>query len=522
MPGTDSVKYELVKYQLSVGSEGIRLLRETRQVKGKPTGPLMTEPYPIRLDPKDKLLTTRTLLAFVKMLRDNRIRVDEAALLGEYLHKALLENPIGDELHKLLHEHDDVFLRVDLVFEDPNSDLANLPWEYLYRPYGDGSAGSFLASHGRFALVRSPRRRLTRPLRVPTGEVKVKVLFVASSPYDRSPVEFDSLRQQIQELQGTQLEVATLVTQHTKDPAFELEKRGEAQATYETFKDVIRTMQPHVIHFVGHGECGKEGGEIAFVDTGYKAHSIHGSKLAEDLEQHNSVRLVFLQACESAMVDPTAPYEALSSVAGSLAFHGIPAVVAMQSKVENKTANEFAEAFYKALVQRMPIFQAVQLARAKIQSKDALGIPVLYWIKHENEEGILFPDQHEDAEDQIQSGSRSQSVSNEAFPTIDLIGCPWCTKSISRYDKQGDVKRKCEKCGCLIRCPNCDQLIEDVAKNQSACYCVKTGCNGVIWRQKPIELEPVAQRTKSRFEGRSNSQNKSNTLVLGKVIGKTK
>jgi hypothetical protein len=60
----------------------------------------------------------------------------------------------------------------------------------------------------------------------------------------------------------------------------------------------------------------QDGGEILFVHENYQAHPVTGTDLAEELRKHRSVRLVFLQACESAEGDPTAPFEALSSVAG--------------------------------------------------------------------------------------------------------------------------------------------------------------------------------------------------------------
>jgi hypothetical protein len=222
----------------------------------------------------------------------------------------------------------------------------------------------------------------------------------------------------------------------------------DAKATWAGFKQMLEDLDrkgksPHVIHFVGHGVCeSRVGGQIAFADEHYGQSWVNGEDLAGVLRQYDSVKLVFLQACESAMPTPDVhgPYEAMSDVAHSLAEASIPAVVAMQSKVEIATANNFASTFYDSLVHMMPVYQAVQKGRQSISDKVASGIPVLYLLRYSNEVGVLFP-----ATDQ-------PIASIGPVPPIRTasgrIRCAWC----GRDSMPGN---KCSWAGCRaqLRCP---------------------------------------------------------------------
>jgi hypothetical protein len=104
--------------------------------------------------------------------------------------------------------------------------------------------------------------------------------------------------------------------------------------------------------------------------------------LAHVLSDVLAVRLVFLQACESALPSPE---QAISGVAMRLAHINIPAVLAMQYRIEQGVANRFAGAFYGALVEGQTIDAAVQQGRIEIAVRArhwavsrAFGLPVLY------------------------------------------------------------------------------------------------------------------------------------------------
>lgn len=331
-----------------------------------------------------------TIDMMVAMLRENRLRDErECQVLGANLWSVLLDNAIGRALHDALRTPRQL-IRVELEFGGDLHWLAGWPWEYLYCPLEptDAQTGYFLARRtSRLLLTRQIGLRTNRALRV--EQPPVKILFVVASPDSSDESEplaevqylrlHEELRDFVTQLEG-KIELMTLIAPHKRSK--EYTPNESPKATYDNFKDVMKTLEPHVVHFVGHGRCVPDGGEVAFVGPDYKAQWVPGARIAEDLMDLEETRLVFLQACESALPDP---YQAISGVAMQLAHRNIPAVVAMQYKVENAVASDFARAFYGALVRSRPIDAAVQEARDKIAKHvsdwaqgRAFGLPVLY------------------------------------------------------------------------------------------------------------------------------------------------
>jgi len=226
-----------------------------------------------------------------------------------------------------------------------------------------------------------------RPLRV--EHPPVRVLFVVASPDSAdegeplAEVQYQRLLEELQDLKRTQdgrIEVMELISPHRKSKDYVANEAPKA--TYQKFISAVEDFEPHVIHFVGHGRCTADGGQIAFVGEDYSAAWVADTTLSQGLMDFPETRLVFLQACESALPDP---YQAISGVARQLAHRNVPAVVAMQYKVENAVAGLFARAFYGAVAKSHPVDVAVQQGRKEIaahignwaQSR-AFGLPVLY------------------------------------------------------------------------------------------------------------------------------------------------
>ena len=112
----------------------------------------------------------------------------------------------------------------------------------------------------------------------------------------------------------------------------------------------------------------------------------------------DALKLVFLQACESALADPHTP---ISAVAHDCADKGVPAVVAMQAKIENRAANEFACKFYETLAEEKPVDYAVKEGREALsellkrrEQSLAFGVPVLYLRSYGNLIGPNRPNHH--------------------------------------------------------------------------------------------------------------------------------
>src|SRR5206468_9636736 len=102
------------------------------------------------------------------------------------------------------------------------------------------------------------------------------------------------------------------------------------------------TGQPvHVLHFIGHGGFSELRGEgvLVFEDEAGKGVPVGGPSLAYLLQDHPSLRLAVLNACNGAR---TSHENAFAGTAQAPVQHGVPAVIAMQSEVMDETACSFA------------------------------------------------------------------------------------------------------------------------------------------------------------------------------------
>jgi hypothetical protein len=169
---------------------------------------------------------------------------------------------------------------------------------------------------------------------------------------------------------------------------------------------------------------------------------------------HPDLRLVFLQACESALADPRAN---ISGVAMQLAHQNIPAVIAMQAKVQNGVANAFAAKVYSMLSRRLPIDLAVKAGREEIgniqglseSQKLAFGVPVVYLSNY----GGLF-DRARDAVD----------------PELLPPKCPCCLHPLNEAVRRDSI---CSRCQVTLRCKECERPLSD--PDPLGCYCTKCG-----------------------------------------------
>lgn len=415
-------------------------------------------------------LQRRTTQVLVNMLREGRlVDEEEFKVLGQNLYNVLFSNDIGEAVRKSFFEPLG-FMRVELGFEEGQEQLSSWPWEYLYCPqeFGKVGTGYFLAQQDSLILTR--RIKLDcKPRGLRIDKPPLKVLFVASSPKLANSkdvvigepgkdaprvlkVEYDSVLDQIKDLGEDIIKVTALLPEEK----FDDEGRPVIQvATWENFKAKVQNEEPHVIHFLGHGKWDpiKESGAILFMGRDGTVDARWENDLANLFMKVPSVRLVFLQACESAQSDP---YQAFSGVAQQLAQKGIPAVVGMQTKINNQVANQFARSFYTALADKLTIDAAVQKARTTMSDAPSdsaqrlgFGLPVLYLQKSDS----LFPPSVTAA---TPTGGQDRTLS-------ELVACPWCShrnRSVDNFCAVCDGQVVCLKCGTRVSeprlsCGNC-------------------------------------------------------------------
>jgi Tfp pilus assembly protein PilF len=160
-------------------------------------------------------------------------------------------------------------------------------------------------------------------------------------------------------------------------------------------REALLDHECHVLHFMGHGDAsaGKEG-VLLFETEGGVSEPVRGQDLMNKLADRSTLRLIVLNACESASV-PSPPPEAFDPLAGvavSLVMGGMPAVVAMQEPISDTAAIAFSRAFYQRLAAGDPVDAAVAEGRQAVHSQHLSGFewatPALF-LRTPN--GEIFP-----------------------------------------------------------------------------------------------------------------------------------
>lgn len=376
-------------------------------------------------------------------------------VLGQHLYGMLFKGSVHTELMNILKDPG-TSLRVELDFRGQDSNrLSSWPWEYLYVPYEQQqpNSGDFLAVMAQLVLARTlsldaatPKLRTAPP---------VKVLLVVARPEGEGSVICEKVHTRIKELADRGLiQLSALI-----EPEFEFSEDYHPTASKKKFRTKVEEWQPHVIHFIGHGRLKDGFGELAFVGDDRKADWT--GNFAELAARSRELKLVFLQACESALPDPHTP---LSSVALQLAHKNIPAVVAMQAKIENLVANIFASRFYQELAKSKSVDYAVGAGREEIRDELesshslAFGVPVLYLRSF----GRL-----------IDPPAPAQTIGGQPAPlqsTPQVVPSPLSSlpgRKCPNPDCEAPVgeQRFCTKCRCRLRCDECQAIIDPYKMN---------------------------------------------------------
>jgi CHAT domain-containing protein len=241
------------------------------------------------------------------------------------------------------------------------SELAVLPWEFLY----DVGRDRYPCLSSNTPLVRYlDLPQPVEPLRV---SPPLRVLGMVTSPLGLGPLDVEHEKRLVEEATSG------------------LREGGSLELTWlggETWRHLQRAMRQgpwHVFHFIGHGgfDAATEEGALALSNDAGRMHLLRARGLAELLDDHYPLRLVFLNSCEGARGSES---DAFSSTAATLVRCGVPAVVAMQYEITDGAAIEFSRDFYEALADGLPVDAAVTEARTAVSMDSMLewGTPVLY------------------------------------------------------------------------------------------------------------------------------------------------
>jgi hypothetical protein len=164
--------------------------------------------------------------------------------------------------------------------------------------------------------------------------------------------------------------------------------------TLAGLREAFRRQEIHVLHFMGHGGFAGSVGVLYFETHDGTADPVCGEDLIQKLVDFPALRLVVLNACESARAgyreeDEGGPF---AGVAQALSLAGVPVVVAMRLPVSDNASIAFSQTFYNRLATKDPVDVAVTEGRQEMHSVDRgsfeWSIPVVFLRMPD---GDLFP-----------------------------------------------------------------------------------------------------------------------------------
>ncbi|WP_293082412.1 SUMF1/EgtB/PvdO family nonheme iron enzyme, partial [Moorena sp. SIO3H5] len=373
--------------------------------------------------------------------------------LGETLFEAIFDDVLRQEFVNFYQEavrDKKQLLRIELdIDEQTIPEVAALPWEFMCLPDSANLGHRWLGTDPN--IVFSRRRALWHsapPIQLEKGE-KLRIALAIAAPKDLGHVEYEDIKEALASLaqeQAERIELLPIVNPATP-----------------TAIDNLLEQQPHIFHFIGHGqmhnEAGEEVGKIALVKKVFKTASWMDAASFSELFNRWSPGVVLLQACESGMLSAS---QAFAGTASKIVQMNIPVVVAMQYQVSNITAIQFAYEFYERLAKGEPVDIAAQNGRRTIgletgNRKRDFATPVIFMRL---EDGYLF--KREDGENGIEksllqnhqnsdpSNLSSQTSSNKIVATSNLrIQLPPTTKTfefeVVKIDAKGREKRSCQQ-----------------------------------------------------------------------------
>jgi CHAT domain-containing protein len=239
-----------------------------------------------------------------------------------------------------------------------------LPWELLCSDTTEDGC-PFLAAHPRFILIKTSMHRSTYTPNLSEGPLRVLCMSLSPEDEDLALLNYEKEEQILMDA------VASL----------KLEKRLDLDiavlGTMEELKERLSEKEYHVLHLSGHGCYADKDqtGYIFFEKPDGSKNKVSAQDLALTLLGYQSVRLVFLSACESC--------KGVMGVASALLHNGIPMVVGMMNSVQDKAARDIAQHFYTALAYKQSPEKALQTARIKYREESPRknfqwAIPSLY------------------------------------------------------------------------------------------------------------------------------------------------
>jgi CHAT domain-containing protein/WD40 repeat protein len=298
---------------------------------------------------------------------------------GSQLFEAVFDEEVHDCLRLSLHdaERDGTGLRIRLRLDDSVDTretkagateddetvaLCDVPWEFLYDSGGPG----FLCLSSGSPVVRY--QDLRRPIEPIAVEPPLRILVTICGPSDAFDLDVEYERAKVEQALAGLVENGLVM--------IDWMERG----TLEQLQRRLRLNTYHAFHFIGHGGYDPRGKEglLLFENANGKSNPVSSESLRTLFQNHQTLQLAVLNACEGARTDPTDPF---AGVAQNLLRGGVNAVIAMQFEISDDAAIVLSSEFYTALADGLPVDAALAEARTAVFTRASAvewATPVLY------------------------------------------------------------------------------------------------------------------------------------------------
>ncbi|PSB03509.1 CHAT domain-containing protein [Merismopedia glauca] len=283
-------------------------------------------------------------------------------------------------------------LRLRLEIRDP--DLIPLPWEIMQEQAGTPAIS--LAPQILFSRTTSD----VESLKLSTSDLALNVLLVLGKDIDSNSGLTAKLKLQKEAtaLSGILQSQSDLgLPSYISPNLVPCRVEPLLQPSRAELLNALNTKKYNVLFYAGHGTTAPDGGLLYLSPDA----TINGTELAQALVSCQ-VKLAVLNACWGAQPDEERQ-KAIprSSLAEVLIHHGVPAVLGMRDSIADEEALSFIQTFAQALRERMPIDQAVAIARQQLLTlykfnQPAWTLPVLYMHPEFDGELVKNPTRQEE------------------------------------------------------------------------------------------------------------------------------
>jgi len=138
------------------------------------------------------------------------------------------------------------------------------------------------------------------------------------------------------------------------------------EAWIEEFQRALRLFNPHVFHFVGHGQYDKDQKKGYLVFQRDQKKAPYDPEVMAILLRDSNVGVAILNGCDTGT---SYTNDVLGGVASALVTAGAPAVIATMRQVLDEAALIFTREFYRSFVDGSPVEVAVVDARKALQNQ---------------------------------------------------------------------------------------------------------------------------------------------------------